>query len=201
MCNLYDTIEKLCHKKGVSITQMCAESDVARASLTDLKKGRKKYLSAKTLGKISSYFSVSIDYLLGFEDDNGLTAEAWKEMGYRLVFQEEVFHVSLDEISRKSGVSRQTIDAFISGEKISVNDMDAIAYALGDEPSEFYGNYYAKIQKNKPAQAVEQSLSEFEYAAHQYDGDLTEEDKATLIGLMKKFAAANRAGGENGATD
>jgi transcriptional regulator with XRE-family HTH domain len=44
---------------------MCKKSGASRASLTDLKMGRKQSLSADTLSKISTFFGVSIDYLLG----------------------------------------------------------------------------------------------------------------------------------------
>ena len=64
MEDLYKRIEDLCNNRGVTITTMCKESGASRASLTDLKKGRKQGLSAETLAKIAVYFGVSIDYLL-----------------------------------------------------------------------------------------------------------------------------------------
>ena len=65
MSELYKRIEELCQETGVTITAMCKESGVSRASLTDLKMGRKQKLSADTLSKIAKYFQVSVDYLLG----------------------------------------------------------------------------------------------------------------------------------------
>lgn len=67
MYDLYNKIEGLCKKRGVNITQMCKESGVSRASITDLKMGRKQALSSMTLSKIASYFNVSVDYLIGNE--------------------------------------------------------------------------------------------------------------------------------------
>ena len=67
MEDLYKRIEDLCKEKGVTITEMCRESGANRASLTDLKKGRKQGLSADTLSKIATYFNVTVDYLLGAE--------------------------------------------------------------------------------------------------------------------------------------
>ena len=64
MANLYDRIAELCEANSINITAMCKESGASRASLTDLKKGRKQSLSADTLSKISSYFGVTVDYLL-----------------------------------------------------------------------------------------------------------------------------------------
>lgn len=73
---LYNRIEQLCDKKGISITTMCRESGTSRGSLGDLKSGKIQTLSSETLKKISDYFGVTIDYLLGNEktpiaDDNG----------------------------------------------------------------------------------------------------------------------------------
>lgn len=65
MNEMYNRIEKLCKERGINITQMCREADIPRGNLTDLKMGRTAALSTKSLGKISSYFSVSMDYLLG----------------------------------------------------------------------------------------------------------------------------------------
>ena len=62
---MYERIEELCKRKGVNISQMCKEADVARGGLTDLKYNRTTELSSKTLSKISVYFGVSMDYLLG----------------------------------------------------------------------------------------------------------------------------------------
>ena len=67
MSDLYKRIEVLCGDANVTITTMCKEAEVSRASLTDLKMGRKQSLSADTLSKIASYFGVSVDYLLGNE--------------------------------------------------------------------------------------------------------------------------------------
>lgn len=68
MSELYNLIQGLCSKKGVTITDLCRESGASRGSLTDLKMGRKKGLSSETLSKLADYFDVSVDYLLGKEE-------------------------------------------------------------------------------------------------------------------------------------
>jgi len=50
------------------MTEMCKRSGASRASLSDLKMGRKQNLSAETLSKIAHYFYVSVDSLLDSED-------------------------------------------------------------------------------------------------------------------------------------
>lgn len=69
MSELYKRIENLCAQKNITVTAMCRESGASRASLSDLKVGRKQSLSADTLSKIASFFGVSIDYLLGAPQD------------------------------------------------------------------------------------------------------------------------------------
>lgn len=68
MSDLYDRIETLCRERKISVTTLCKETGASRASLSDLKAGRKQNLSAQTLSKIAGYFQVSIDYLLGKEN-------------------------------------------------------------------------------------------------------------------------------------
>ena len=64
---MYIRIESLCKERGINITQMCRDAEIPRGNLTDLKKGRTAALSTKTLVKISEYFGVSVEYLLGNE--------------------------------------------------------------------------------------------------------------------------------------
>lgn len=75
MSDLYNRIENLCNDSGITITAMCRDSGASRASLSDLKFGRKQKLSADTLSKIARYFNVSIDYLLGNEQEKTPTRE------------------------------------------------------------------------------------------------------------------------------
>ena len=64
MSDLYERIETLCRERNVSITTVCRQCGASRASLSDLKAGRKQSLSAETLAKLAEYFGVSIDFLL-----------------------------------------------------------------------------------------------------------------------------------------
>lgn len=79
MSNLYNRIEALCQKASITITTMCKESGASRASLSDLKVGRKQSLSAETLSKIAGYFGVSVDYLLGNEQKENAPALTEKD--------------------------------------------------------------------------------------------------------------------------
>lgn len=65
MSTLYYRIEKLCKLNGMTITSMCRESGASRASLSDLKVGRKQGLSTDTLSKIAKILGVSVGLLIG----------------------------------------------------------------------------------------------------------------------------------------
>ncbi len=65
--NLFERIEALCKDHGINITEMCRQTGLTRAKLSDLKMGRTKSLSANTLSTIAGFFGVSVDYLLGNE--------------------------------------------------------------------------------------------------------------------------------------
>lgn len=73
MSDLYNRIEKLCQDHNESITTMCRGAGASRASLSDLKVGRKQSLSADTLSKIAAHFGVSVDYLLGKQTEKAPT--------------------------------------------------------------------------------------------------------------------------------
>ena len=65
MGNLYETIQTLCQRAGITPGKLCADLGLSRALVTDLKMGRKKSVSAETAQKIAGYFGVSVAYLLG----------------------------------------------------------------------------------------------------------------------------------------
>ena len=69
MEELYKKIVNLCEIKGVSLAQMAKECGISKNIFTELKKGRTKTLSSKTLTKITEYFKVTADYLLGSSDE------------------------------------------------------------------------------------------------------------------------------------
>lgn len=82
MSDLYKRIEDLCKENSITITTMCKNSGVSRASLSDLKMGRKQNLSVKTLKAIADYFGVTVDYLSGYVsepyfklDNTGIAAD------------------------------------------------------------------------------------------------------------------------------
>ena len=68
MYNMYETINRLCKESGISVSELCRNIRVSRSTLSELKLGRTKSLSSEITAKISNYFNVSVDYLLGESD-------------------------------------------------------------------------------------------------------------------------------------
>ena len=68
MSTMYGIIDSLCKERGTNVTAMCKELDIARSSLSELSRGRSKTLSADKIVKISKYFNVDPDFLLGKTD-------------------------------------------------------------------------------------------------------------------------------------
>lgn len=79
MNEMYSLIDELCKAHGINMTQMCKEAGIPRGNLTDLKMGRTAALATKSLAKISAYFNVSIDYLLGTEQKENAPALTEKD--------------------------------------------------------------------------------------------------------------------------
>ena len=68
MGTLYERITALCKERGITGGRLCTDLRMSKGTLTDLKMGRQKSLSAEKAQKIASYFDVSVGYLLGEED-------------------------------------------------------------------------------------------------------------------------------------
>lgn len=71
MSILYDSIMRLCAKRGISGYRLAEDLAISKSIFTDLKMGRKKGLSADIAAKIADYFGVTVTYLLtGGQQDN-----------------------------------------------------------------------------------------------------------------------------------
>lgn len=80
MSDLYNRIYDLCQERNISVGKMCNELGISRGNLTELKMGRIKTLKADNLTKISGFFGVSIDYLLGTETKKAPTQEGERKV-------------------------------------------------------------------------------------------------------------------------
>ena len=101
MCTLYERIQELCKKKGVSGSRMCLDVGLSKSTLSDIKNGRKKGVSTATAQKIAAYLDVSVGYLLGEEDiKKEQTTEIGDLSAKKKAFIDKVLQMSDDELDR-----------------------------------------------------------------------------------------------------
>ena len=65
MAELYEIIDELCQKKGVSGAKMATDLGMSRSTLTELRRGRSRSFTLATAQKIADYFGVTVDTLAG----------------------------------------------------------------------------------------------------------------------------------------
>lgn len=70
MGKVYETIYNLCQERKISSAEMCRGAGIGLNTMTELKSGRHKGLSADKANKIAAYFGVTVGYLLGEEENN-----------------------------------------------------------------------------------------------------------------------------------
>lgn len=113
---MYNRIEELCKQKGINMTKMCKDAGIPRGNLSDLKHGRTAALSTKSLGKISEYFGVPMERLLGTEEINLelFAANLSRHMENNLKTPET--------LAADTGISIETINEMIAGNRCPQKD-------------------------------------------------------------------------------
>ncbi len=59
---MYEKIQELCDERNIKPAELSRETGVPKSTLTDLKQGRTKTLSAQNISKIAQFFEISADY-------------------------------------------------------------------------------------------------------------------------------------------
>jgi transcriptional regulator with XRE-family HTH domain len=96
----YDLYLNLCNKKGVAPTRAAIEIGLSRSTPTTWK-NRRLTPQGDTLNKIAAYFGVSVDYLLGNENDGKTPTQGGER---------ELPHAKYREILSEGGI-RLMLDA------------------------------------------------------------------------------------------
>ncbi len=102
----YNRIVQLCAARGIRLSSLAQDIGIRSSVFTELKKGRTRQLSAKTLQKVADYFGVSTDSLL--ESGENAQADAVRDELYakrRLLFDmsEKASAETLDTILKIVG--------------------------------------------------------------------------------------------------
>lgn len=202
MYDLYKIIKTLCDKKGVSIAKMSKEAGVSKGIFTDLKAGRRKGLSHETLAKLSNYFQISTDYLMGLVDEYGLTPDDWSAMGLLFSIERANRGISLEEAVDGVTVTVEQLREFEeNGTPLREVQLTLICGLIGSDSPSIFSAWADKLySSSKPSTISNDKFdpNSFEFAAHKYSGDLTERDKDTIIKMMETLASANKRVKNNG---
>ena len=100
MGTLYERITALCKERGITGGKLCKDLQMSKGTLTDLKMGRQKSLSAEKAQKIASYFNVSVGYLLGEEIKKEQPTEYDGLSEKQIAFIKKVMQMSDAELDR-----------------------------------------------------------------------------------------------------
>lgn len=154
MYDLYSLIKELCKKKGTTVSAMCLDLGMSKGVMSDLKNGRKKTLSSKTISAISSYFGVTTDYILGLVDEYGLTPDDWRAMGHLYENHIQAVGKNVSECVDGNVVTAKEAEDFIQdGTPVSLSQLNVLCgFANTTAPDLFYvwaDRLWGK--KNKPA--------------------------------------------------
>ncbi len=95
---MYEIFESLLKQKGVTPYRVYKETGVSQSTLSDWKRGRSTPKS-EILARIADYFGVTVDYLLGKEEQKNkpATTEGSGLNKYRLRLEELAVDLTPDE--------------------------------------------------------------------------------------------------------
>lgn len=151
---LYENIQKMCDEQNITGYRLCKEIGIQPSLITDLKKGRKKSLSADTLSKIAAFFKVSVDYLRGksaFRNPHQLI-DHWSigdvdfdpnfDFGKIVHEERERQGVTVDEMAQALAITPEDVSHCESGDlPISRKLADQMAAFLGTDVPQLLFDY------------------------------------------------------------
>ena len=109
MCTLHSRIIELCKQKGISGSRMCLDLGMSKSTMSDLKSGRKKSVTAETAHKIATYLGVSVAYLLGEEEKSAKKEQPTENDG--LSRKQRVF---IDKVKKMSDAELDRLNKILS---------------------------------------------------------------------------------------
>lgn len=176
MGNLYDRISSLCSEKGIKPGRMCDTLGISRGNIGDLKAGRIKTLSAKTLTAIADYFHVTVDYLLGAP----ITSEGW-EKAYREYLSDILPTLNRTDLNDANIDPNKLEDVADGTIALTFN----LACEIADELGLTVDEMISDKNKNMPTPEAEDGLTEQESLFLSLIRRLTEDQKDFLLAQLK----------------
>ncbi len=111
MHTLFDTIQQLCARRGITGYRLADDLGISKSILTDLKMGRKKGLSADIAAKIADYFGVSVSYLLTGNEHGVRMLDTWPDESIW-----EAWHAAKEDKARRMLLRQNGCPAQLQGE-------------------------------------------------------------------------------------
>ncbi len=113
MDDLYNKINSLCKKKGISGGKMCADIGLSRSFMTELKMGRSRNISLPTAKKLADYFGVPIETFTDNTNSTDSTESEPKDLTPVEKIQDELFRKRkiLFDLSEKA--TEEDLEKFI----------------------------------------------------------------------------------------
>lgn len=73
--NIALNIQRLCAEKNISVNKLATETGITQSTIDSILKGKSNNPRIDTIIKISDYFNVPINELLGLDESNKITIE------------------------------------------------------------------------------------------------------------------------------
>ena len=120
MFNLYENIQSLCEKRGVTVSGMCVAIGKSKSTLSNLRNGRSDTLAMRTAQLIADYLQVPLDVVLHGEkeapaaesDERNIKSPTSEEIGpVRRALLEEIKDYSEEEAALLLARARKIKDS------------------------------------------------------------------------------------------
>lgn len=160
MDDLYNRLKAFCDERGVSLARMCAEAGIPKSTPTELKMGRSKGLSTPSAQKIAAYLGITVDELLGNEEDSKIKLTSDQRSEILGIFENKIKEMNITEglaLARskvRNNIFNQLRNWRHAG--ISRNDLIAVAQYLG--ASNDIDTYIADINEKAPAAVSDEDI-------------------------------------------
>ena len=163
----YDTFRRLCEEKGVSCNKAALEIGLSNSTPTKWKKTG-AIPDSSTLSRVSRYFGVTNDYLLGFTIEAQIDDAAYKIKGLKT------------RLKTASGVERENIENALAILEESYDDL-CFAKALASPPET------EKAPTPEGKRPI--TFDDFTYAFYNESKDLPDEKKKMLLDMARFMKA------------
>lgn len=178
-------IRELRESKGMQQKELAIDLCVSQPTISDWESGR-KVPSARSTQKLADYFHVSIDYLLGEEEESERENSFLPER-----LQEALGNMSCEEFAQKFHYKPKIVSNYLEGKRKPLNaTLFQMASDLGVNPEWLYGHDAPKYKK--PAPDGWDGLNEREQLFMNLVDGLTPDQQLLLLAQLQAWNEQNQ---------